>query len=289
VTLGPIYFKDVLHYAQILGLSCALTGISLEMFYGLSFEVSDSFLSVGLLLLWLQTFKLLYKFKSLGMLVRMMYAMFRDVMQWFLLQSIVLFAFGAAFFALYRDEVAMTIECGLSLEHLDTPPTEAQLGTMSLVRQLYENSQGFFYFTNLLESTVRGGEGASPLCLATSKNYLMGPLMMFLFLVTNVIMLTNMLIAMMNDSYASEKAKVEARTKLNLAWETILHCKRVAWQAPPPFNLLIFPRKLIGGLKYALCTGHSPYDALDDEAEGGARDEVQQLLARAKAHLEAQR
>ena len=164
VTQGAVYFRNVLHFYQLLGLVLVLTATSMDVFMQDDSNSADSLMSIGLLLLWLQQLKLLYKFKAMGVLVRSMYTAFSDVFKWLILQSIVLFAFGTAFFALFRDESAATAECGLSLKSLVNQETTED---MSIFERLYINSQGFFYFPKLLE--VAAGGSVEPTCYMDSS------------------------------------------------------------------------------------------------------------------------
>ena len=108
------------------------------------------------------------------------------------------------------------------------------------------------------------------------------PSQVFLFLITNVILLTNMLIAMMNDSYNENKENAVRNYKLILTWDTILHRARVSWQAPPPLNLLLLPNKLFRQARkyYERFRGeeHVDYKKVDD----GRKKTVQELLDKAR-------
>ena len=53
-----------------------------------------------------------------------------------------------------------------------------------------------------------------------------------------------MLIAMINDSYNTNKENATRNYKLIHTWDTILHRARKSWQAPPPLNLVLLPTKL---------------------------------------------
>jgi hypothetical protein len=59
-------------------------------------------MSVGLLLLWLHTLRILFRFDSLGPLVYILFEMFKDVAQWALLQMLFTLAFGVAMYSTYH-------------------------------------------------------------------------------------------------------------------------------------------------------------------------------------------
>ena len=174
-TQGPIYFMDVLHLMQLVGLVLVLSATSFDLTHDEYRSEVDALMSIGLLLLWLQQLKVLYKFPTIGVLVRSMYTAFRDVLRWFMLQSILLFAFGAAFFALFRTETSKTAACGLSLKSLENR-IALENRTMPLFERLYINSQGFFYFTPLLEAATGVGN-FNPTCFTEVRNSFVGPMM----------------------------------------------------------------------------------------------------------------
>lgn len=97
-----------------------------------------------------------------------------------------------------------------------------------------------------------------------------------------------MLIAMMNDTFVTEKADDLRQYRLIITWETILHKGRKSWQAPPPFNLLLVPRKVVKKMLWRLVAAvfTQSYKKLDEENKRPEKElaEVNELLAEAKAY-----
>jgi len=108
-------------------------------------------------------------------------------------------------------------------------------------------------FTFLVEATLDGSGHYN--CLKSSSGTFLASGFMYLYVLTSTIMLINMLIAMMAESFGKVRAN-------ELEYFVFLKARQVIrWRAyapvPPPFNLLRIPYEILW-LPYALLQKHFP-------------------------------
>jgi len=181
-------------------------------------------------------------------------------------------SFGASLFAMFYNEAESMEECHMTVgeaqkwtqnfaEFSSAPAADSEqplnqgLLTETLdwmqadwISQVHDNSQGFFYLLPLLGTSINA-DSTKFSCMLVSKHPLVGPVLMLLFLISTLVLLTNMLIAMMNHTFTSMHQKSERLYRFRVAHRTILAKSHPKWNAPPPLNILFLITTTWTGIK----------------------------------------
>ena len=150
------------------------------------------------ILVWCRMLKFLQLSESVGVLVIMIMAMFKDIALWGLVSTIFTIAFTVSFVANSSGPVSETV----------VMPIWAMLGQ---------------YDVDAVGETSALGP-------------VMGQSMLWLYVVVSNIVLVNLLIAMMGDTYGTIKENSDAEFKIGRL-RTVLNCEKQMHPIPPPFNL----------------------------------------------------
>ena len=208
--------------------------------------VLDSIISFAVLLMWFRQLRSLSLMSSaMSDLVQMLAAMIIDVAKFMLLFAVVLFAFAASMSHLVDEQMTASAgpECAGLMMRLSN--------VMSSVELLFEGA--------LL------GDVLDPLmCMRQSTTGIrqtMGTALLLLFMIISILMLLNMIIAIMGQTFSEHHAQATESSALYFArfvqdWED--HT-----QQPPLFNLFALPWYAVigvyrlGGLMLS-CLWHGP-------------------------------
>lgn len=167
-----------------------------------SLELEVELLSFALLLIWCRIFKYLTSNQSIGLLVIMIMNMFKDIALWALVSGIFLAAYTVAFVTISDpDEVDY---------NADTPlmtPIWAMFGS-------FDNHE------------------------VHTWNQHAGQILLWTYLVVSNIVLVNLLIAMMGDTYGVIKDKADEEWKFGRLLSVVESTERMS-PVPPPLNLPI--------------------------------------------------
>jgi len=168
--------------------------------YSLSFAVE--ILAFNTILIWCRLFKYLGLNQSIGILVIMIMEMFKDIALWTLVSLIFMGGFTVAFVAISNPFVLHD-----SPDHPLTVPLWAMLGTFDV----YE---------------------------VQKWNPNVGSILLYAYVVVAQIILVNLLIAMMGDTFGVIKARADEEWKFGRLRSVMEATERMS-PVPPPFNLPI--------------------------------------------------
>ena len=217
-------------------------------------------LCAALLLMWLRQLRFLGLASSaMSDLVQMLASMLIDVVKFMGLFIVVLLSFAASLAHLITEadvEAAASTECGEVMYRLNSVPAAV-----------------FFLFEGALL-----GDVAEPLaCIRGSQRHgTMGVVLLFLFMILSVLMLLNMIIAIMGQTFADYHDQASESSALYFArvvvdWES-------QTEPPPLMNLLAIPYLLLSSVRNAaeraseLLRGCAGGDAASNAGSGGAQD-----------------
>lgn len=180
-------------------LACTFTAL---LFRFLSVRLSVETMAFSVLLIWCRLFKYLQLDQSIGLLVIMVMAMFKDIALWVLVSSVFLGAFTVAFVA-----IADPYKIPDTGDHPLTTPIWAMLGQ-------FDKNEVYVW------------------------NEYVGELLLGLYLVISQIVLVNLLIAMMGDTYGTIKERADEEWKYGRMVSVQETTVRLS-ATPPPFNLIV--------------------------------------------------
>ena len=226
-------------------LACTFTALIFRFF---SVKLSVETMAFSVLLIWCRLFKYLQLDQSIGLLVIMVMAMFKDIALWVLLSSVFLGAFTVAFVA-----IADPYKIPASGDHPLTTPIWAMLGQ-------FDKNEVYVW------------------------NESVGELLLGTYLVISQIVLVNLLIAMMGDTYGTIKERADEEWKFGrmvTVQETTVRMSAL----PPPFNLLTTVPAFLRVMVWSKLTGQSAedYDLLKDGAEQDENSKEAELAAQHQA------
>ena len=190
-------------------------------------------MAFAVILVWCRLFKYLQMDAQIGLLVIMFTAMMKDIWHWVLLSAVFLGAFTVAFVAI-ADPYALVD----SDDHPLTVPVWAMLGA-------FDKNEVFRW------------------------NGTVGEPMLGLYLVISQVVLVNLLIAMMGDTFSVIKERADEEYKYGRMVSVLEATKRMS-PIPPPFNLpitmLAFVKIAFAKTFIAECCARS-YEMLDSVAQ----------------------
>jgi len=194
------------------------------------------------LFIWVRTIKVFSVFQGVGAFVYMLSMIFIDVVRWLLLYAIALVACACAIFVLYRNQHMASGGMYRIREPYDHDVDE-ECDKFDILLGSLEGT-----FAMLLEVVLDGGGYWH--CFSNSNFHYTGPVLFGIYLLFVVIILVNVLVAMLSDTFS----KVQNEAFMNYAHEfaKILIRFRSASFIPQPLNLFSLPCKVVQSITFVV-------------------------------------
>lgn len=224
-------------------------------------EMLSTVTSIGVLLVWQKALYFMLPFRNVGAFIRMVLEIFMDIRYFLLVCVVTLGGFGSAFFVLFKEDwreqlaggtqkmralaeqsaggdIGLTLINGTSSSISSstgglqsTPTGRSWLATEQYVKA--ESPDDLPLFPNVPQTLLRmyvlmlGDWELSS--FTHSVHYVLAPILFFLFTFVMMVVLFNLLIAIMGDTFQRVKSDEEAEF-LKTRAETIVDMEKLRWR-----------------------------------------------------------